>query len=60
MEKKLYILPIVRVKKVELHLMQDGLSAINGEGSGDDLSKEIIMPEDNGNEGISRHDIWED
>lgn len=40
--------------------MQDGLSAINGEGSGDDLSKEIIMPEDNGNEGISRHDIWED
>ena len=29
-------------------------------GSGEELSKEINLSEDNGSEGVTPHDVWED
>ena len=36
------------------------IGASDNEGSGEDLAKEIYLPEDNGNEGVTTHDVWED
>ena len=58
MEKKQYIMPSVRVKAVKLLLMAGSLN--NEEGDGNDLAKDIYLPEDNGNEGVTTHDVWED
>ena len=57
MEKKQYIMPSVRVKAVNMLLM---IGASDNEGSGEDLAKEIYLPEDNGNEGVTTHNVWED
>ena len=57
MEKKQYIIPAMRVKAVNMLLMA-GISTNDEEGDGGDLSKETVLPEDEGN--ISTHDIWED
>lgn len=59
MEKKQYIMPSVRVKAVNMLLMA-GISTHEGEGDGNDLAKDIYLPEDNGNEGVTPHDVWED
>lgn len=55
MEKKQYIMPSVRVKAVNLVLMQPASSPINDDpitNPDDELSKD--------NEVIGGHDIWED
>ena len=57
MEKKAYIEPSMIVRTVAPCLLQ-GMS--DTPGSGEDLSKEIVLPEDNGNDGIETHDVWED
>jgi hypothetical protein len=55
MEKKQYIMPSVRVKAVNMLLMQPA-STPNGDDPitdpDDELSKEVDMP--------STHDVWED
>ena len=58
MEKKQYIMPSMRVKAVNMLLMA-GLSTNEGEGDGGDLSKEIVLPDDDNNV-IGGHDVWED
>ena len=60
MEKKQYIMPSVRVKAVNMLLMQDGMSGHDEMGDGIQLSKELDLSEDNGNEGVDAHDVWED
>ena len=60
MEKKQYIMPSVRVKAVNMLLMQDGMSGHDEVGSGIQLSKDFDLSEDNGNEGVATHDVWED
>jgi len=57
MEKKQYIMPSVRVKAVNMLLMQN-LS--NSEGGDIQFSKDLDLSEDNGNEGVATHDVWED
>ena len=57
MEKIQYIMPSVRVKAVNMLLMQN-LS--NSEGGDIQFSKELDLSEDNGNEGVETHDVWED
>ena len=57
MEKKQYIMPSVRVKAVNMLLMQN-LS--NSEGGDIQFSKDLDLSEDNGNEGVDTHDVWED
>jgi hypothetical protein len=57
MEKKQYIEPSMIVRAVAPCLLQ-GMS--DTPGSGEDLSKEIVLPEDNGNEDVATHDVWED
>lgn len=58
MEKKTYIEPSMIVKKVNLVLMAGSLN--DEEGAGDNFSKGLDLPEDNGNEGVTTHDVWED
>ncbi len=36
------------------------IGASDSEGSGEDLAKEIYLPEENGSEGVTTHDVWED
>ena len=55
MEKKQYTIPSVRVKKVNLLLMQ-GQSLPKDDGGGNDLDEGDIL----GKEQIESHDIWED
>ncbi|MBQ6194626.1 MAG: hypothetical protein IJK43_09440 [Prevotella sp.] len=57
MEKKQYIMPSMRVKAVNMLLMQN-LS--NSEGGDIQFSKDLDLSEDNGNDGIDTHDVWED
>ena len=57
MEKKQYIMPSVRVKAVNMLLMQN---ISNTEGGPEQFSKGLDLPEDNGNEGVTTHDVWED
>ena len=57
MEKKQYIMPSVRVKAVNMLLMQN-LS--NSQGGTEQFSKGLDLSEDNGNEGVTTHDVWED
>ena len=59
MEKKQYIMPSVRVKAVNMLLMQGG-SVHDEIGGGDNFSKGLDLPEDNGNDGVAVHDVWED
>ena len=58
MEKKQYIMPSVRVKAVNMLLMQGSVHDIIG--GGENFSKGVDLPEDNGNEGVDTHDVWED
>ena len=58
MEKKTYIEPSMIVKKVNLVLMDGSLN--NELGAGDNFSKGLDLPEDNGNDGVTTHDVWED
>ncbi|MBR6962632.1 MAG: hypothetical protein IKH86_03280 [Prevotella sp.] len=46
------------VKKVNLVLMAGSLN--DEVGAGDNFSKGVDLPEDNGNEGVTTHDVWED
>ena len=57
MEKKQYIMPSVRVKAVNMLLMQN---ISNTEGGPEQFSKGLDLPEDNGNDGVTTHDVWED
>ena len=57
MEKKQYIIPSVRVKAVNMLLMQN---ISNTEGGTEQLSKGLDLPEDNGNEGVTTHNVWDD
>lgn len=41
-------------------VLMAGISTNEGEGDGVDLAKDIYLPEDNGNDGIETHDVWED
>ena len=50
-------MPSVRVKAVNMLLMQN-LS--NSEGGDIQFSKDLDLSEDNGNEGVTTHDVWED
>lgn len=62
MEKKQYIMPSVRVKAVNVltSILDGSLTGKDETGSGEELSKEINLSEDNGNEGVATHDVWED
>lgn len=59
MEKKQYIMPSVRVKAVNMLLMVGG-SVHDEIGVGDNFSKGLDLPEDNGNEGVTSHGVWDD
>ena len=59
MEKKQYIMPSVRVKAVNMLLMVGG-SVHDEIGVGDNFSKGLDLPEDNGNEGVTSHNVWDD
>ena len=59
MEKKQYIMPSVRVKAVNMLLMA-GMSTHDQVGDEGQYSKGIDLSEDNGNEGVTTHDVWED
>ncbi len=56
MEKKAYIEPSMLVKKVNLLLMQDGVSLPKDDGGGNDLGEDEIL----GKEQFETHDVWED
>ncbi len=59
MEKKQYIMPSVRVKAVNMLLMA-GMSTHDEVGGDEQFSKGLDLSEDNGNEGVTTHDVWED
>ena len=59
MEKKQYIMPSVRVKAVNMFLMA-GMSTHDQVGDEGQFSKGLDLPEDNGNEGVTTHNVWDD
>ena len=59
MEKKQYIMPSVRVKAVNMLLMA-GMSTHDQVGDEGQFSKGLDLPEDNGNEGVTTHNVWDD
>ena len=59
MEKKQYIMPSVRVKAVNMLLMA-GMSTHDEVGDEGQFSKGLDLSEDNGSEGVTTHDVWED
>ena len=57
MEKKAYIEPSMRVKAVNMLLMQ---ALSDSEGGPDQFSKGIELPEEDNDGEIGGHDVWED
>lgn len=62
MEKKQYIEPqmIVRGINMKASILAGSLGGYDEIGDGVELSKGIDLPEDNGNEGVTTHNVWDD
>lgn len=62
MEKKQYIEPLMIVRGVNMKasILAASPGGYDEIGNGVELSKGIDLSEDNGNEGVTTHDVWED